>query len=42
MNDINVIEIKGLKKSYEDGQIMSLNGIDLQIKEGEYASIIGP
>ena len=42
MNDINVIEIKNLKKSYEDGQIMALNGIDLQIKEGEFVSIIGP
>ena len=42
MNNINVIEIKYLKKSYEDGQIMALNGIDLQIKEGEFVSIIGP
>ncbi len=42
MNNINVIEIKDLKKSYEDGQIMALNGIDLQIKEGEFVSIIGP
>ena len=42
MNDINVIEIKGLKKSYENGQIMALNGINLEIKEGEFVSIIGP
>ncbi|MCZ3365478.1 MULTISPECIES: ABC transporter ATP-binding protein [Methanobacterium] len=42
MNDINVIEIKGLKKSYEEGQITALNGIDLEIKEGEFVSIIGP
>jgi len=42
MNDINVIEIKDLKKSYEDGQIMALNGINLEIKEGEFVSIIGP
>ena len=42
MNNINVIEIKDLKKSYEDGQIMALNGIDLKIKEGEFVSIIGP
>lgn len=38
----NVIEIKGLKKSYEDGRIKALNGIDLEIKEGEFVSIIGP
>ena len=37
-----IIEIKGLKKSYEDGRIKALNGIDLEIKEGEFVSIIGP
>jgi putative ABC transport system ATP-binding protein len=42
MNDINVIEIQGLKKSYENRQITALNGIDLKIKEGEFVSIIGP
>ncbi|OEC86612.1 MULTISPECIES: ABC transporter ATP-binding protein [Methanobacterium] len=42
MNNINIIEIKGLKKSYEEGQITALNGIDLEIKEGEFVSIIGP
>ena len=42
MNDINVIEIQGLKKSYENRQITALSGIDLKIKEGEFVSIIGP
>ena len=42
MNDINIIEIKDLKKSYENGQITALNGINLEIKEGEFVSIIGP
>ena len=42
MNDINVIEIQGLKKSYENRQITALNGINLEIKEGEFVSIIGP
>ncbi|MGB9977835.1 ABC transporter ATP-binding protein [Methanobacterium sp.] len=42
MNDINTIEIRGLKKSYENRQIMALNGINLEIKEGEFVSIIGP
>jgi ABC-type antimicrobial peptide transport system, ATPase component len=42
MNDMNIIEIKGLKKGYENGQITALNGIDLEIKEGEFVSIIGP
>ena len=42
MNNENIIEIKGLKKSYENGTIKALNGIDLEIKKGESVSIIGP
>lgn len=38
----NIIEVKDLKKSYEDGKIKALNGIDLNIKKGEFVSIIGP
>ena len=41
-NSENVIEIKDLKKSYDNGKINALNGIDLQIKKGEFVSIIGP
>ena len=41
-NSENIIEIKGLKKSYDNGQIKALNGIDLEIKKGEFVSIIGP
>jgi putative ABC transport system ATP-binding protein len=42
MNNESVIEIKGLKKSYDKGKIKALNGIDLEIKKGEFVSIIGP
>ncbi|WP_409199955.1 ABC transporter ATP-binding protein [Methanobrevibacter sp. DSM 116169] len=38
----NIVEIKNLKKSYENGNIKALNGINLDIKEGEFVSIIGP
>lgn len=38
----NIVEIENLKKSYENGYIKALNGIDLTIKEGEFVSIIGP
>lgn len=36
------IRIKNLEKSYDNGQIKALNGVDLEIKEGEFVSIIGP
>jgi len=42
MNDKNIIEIQELKKSFENGKIKALDGIDLKIKKGEYVSIIGP
>lgn len=41
-NEKNIIEIKNLKKSYDNGAIKALNGIDLKIKKGEFVSIIGP
>ena len=39
---MNAIEIKDLYKSYENGNIKALNGIDLTIRDGEFVSIIGP
>jgi putative ABC transport system ATP-binding protein len=42
MNKENIIEITGLKKSYDNGKIKALNGVDLGIKRGEFVSIIGP
>ena len=39
---MNAVEIKNLYKSYEDGKIRALNGINLTIKDGEFVSIIGP
>ena len=38
----NIVEINNLVKSYENGHIKALNGIDLTIEEGEFVSIIGP
>jgi putative ABC transport system ATP-binding protein len=42
MNNKNIVKIENLEKSYENGNIKVLNGIDLEIKEGEFVSIIGP
>ena len=39
---MNAVEIKDLYKSYENGKIKALNGVDLTIKQGEFVSIIGP
>ena len=39
---MNAVEIRDLYKSYEDGRIRALNGINLTIAEGEFVSIIGP
>lgn len=41
-NSPNIVEIKNLKKSFDHGKITALNGLDLEIKEGEFVSIIGP
>jgi putative ABC transport system ATP-binding protein len=38
----NIIEIHDLKKSYDKGKIKALNGINLEIKKGEFVSIMGP
>lgn len=42
MNNETIIQIKNLRKEYEDGSITALNGLDLEIKRGESVSIIGP
>ena len=39
---MNAVEIRDLYKSYENGRIKALNGINLTIKDGEFVSIIGP
>ena len=38
----NVVEINNIKKSYENGKIKALDGVSLEIKKGEFVSIIGP
>jgi len=38
----NIIEIHGMKKSFDKGRVQALRGVDLEIKEGEFVSIMGP
>ncbi|MCE5207830.1 MAG: ABC transporter ATP-binding protein [Chloroflexi bacterium] len=39
-----IIDTRGLKKAYGMGdiQINALNGVDMQVREGEFVSIMGP
>ncbi|MEE0935651.1 MAG: ABC transporter ATP-binding protein [Methanobrevibacter sp.] len=39
---MNAVEMKNVYKSYENGNIKALNGVDLTINDGEFVSIIGP
>ena len=41
---MNIIEIKNLKKTYNDSEIEvhAVNGVNLNIQEGEFAAIVGP
>ena len=41
-NNENIIEIKDLKKGYDNGKIKALNGMNLEVKKGEFISIMGP
>ncbi len=43
MSDKHIIQIKNLTKIFGDGvEIKALDGVDLDIKRGEFMSIIGP
>jgi len=43
VSDIPIIQIKNLTKIFGDGvEIKALDGVDLDIKRGEFLSIIGP
>ncbi len=41
---MNVIEVKNLKKIYNSSEVKvyALNGVDLNIEEGEFTAIVGP
>jgi len=43
MNNIeNIIEIRDLKKSYDNGKIKAINVMELEVRKGEFISIMGP
>lgn len=38
----NIIEARGLIKSYEAGRVKALDGLNLEIEDGDFVSIMGP
>ena len=38
----NIITLQNLRKMFDDGRTPALNGIDLEIKKGEFVSLMGP
>ena len=38
----SILEVRSLCKSYDDGRIEALRGVDLAISAGEYLTISGP
>jgi putative ABC transport system ATP-binding protein len=43
-DNVNIIDIKGLKKNYPLGEttVQALRGVDISIQEGDFMSIVGP
>ncbi|MBC7118655.1 MAG: ABC transporter ATP-binding protein [Methanobacteriaceae archaeon] len=37
-----MIDIKNLKKTFDNGKIVALDGVNLQVDDGEFISIMGP
>jgi putative ABC transport system ATP-binding protein len=37
-----ILAIKGLSLHFDDGQTQAINGVDLEIREGEFVAIVGP
>ncbi|MGA9063042.1 MAG: ABC transporter ATP-binding protein [Terracidiphilus sp.] len=37
-----LLEARGLVKSYDDGRVTALRGVDIRVEEGEYVTITGP
>ncbi|MGB3631443.1 MAG: ATP-binding cassette domain-containing protein, partial [Terracidiphilus sp.] len=37
-----ILEVRGLMKTYDDGRVQALRGVDTTVDAGEYVAISGP
>jgi len=37
-----LVQLKGVKKLFEHGRVIALNGIDMNVAEGDFVAIMGP
>lgn len=37
-----VIRVRSLRKSFDEGRIVALDGMDLEVSDGEFVAIVGP
>ncbi|MDH3296402.1 MAG: ABC transporter ATP-binding protein [Acidimicrobiia bacterium] len=42
MSDGSIIRLRGVVKTYEDGRLRALDGVDVDIDGGEFVAIVGP
>jgi putative ABC transport system ATP-binding protein len=42
MNELSPIDVTGVVKTYEEGRIRALDGMDLHVEPGEYVALVGP
>jgi len=42
MNETATIDVTGVGKSYEEGRIRALDGMELHVAAGEYVALVGP
>ena len=38
----SAIRVRGVRKSFDDGRIVALDGMDLDVAVGEFVAIVGP
>ena len=38
----SVIRVRSVRKAFDEGRIVALDGMDLEVAEGEFVAIVGP